>query len=439
MTSVATVTMAYVAGLSVSLAMAVVLGGAPSPSLWAVGACIVPLAVPLALTTTHRPEQARVVWQAAWALVTCGVLVLAATARLPALGYGDGDIFEQFVAQGMVVPRWLAGSALAAWGYAAAWEFPPLAAQLPASLSSASGYLSVVCALATGLGTLALLRRWPTSLAVLLPTLTPVWLLFASGYVEYYPLIAPLYVATLAWLFDEPLAVRSPRHLGAVVGALPFVYLGFAPLALMTLAAYGVARRSRLLDAIGTASLTAALTIAVCWPQGVPSYFRSLYSVMNFGDASLPERYAGMVGGDVSIFFAPRVLLTSEHLTDVAYTVFWGGGWWSLPLLLGLVVVPRETRAAVRSLRDERVWLGAGVLIWQALYLSLMIPRLGPTNDIDLFFTSYLTLAFFAGLLIDRRDVPLTAGQRLVLVAGIVGASVATTLYLAWLGIPTRT
>jgi hypothetical protein len=111
---------------------------------------------------------------------------------------------------------------------------------------------------------------------------------------------------------------------------------------------------------------------------------------------------------------------------------FWGGGWWTIPLLGWRRVIVTTFWA------DARTWLGAALLTWHMAYLTMMIPRLGPTNDIDLFFPCFLTVAFVAGTLLDTTPGPLAAARRQTLVAGAFGASVGTAMYLAWLGIPLR-
>ena len=104
---------------------------------------------------------------------------------------------------------------------------------------------------------------------MLLPTLTPVWVLFASGYVEYYPLIAVPFVAVLAWLFERPLEERSPSEIGVLAGVLPMLYIGFLPTAACVLVAYVVrrVRRSALADR-GHDDWRGRVVIAVCWPEG---------------------------------------------------------------------------------------------------------------------------------------------------------------------------
>jgi len=41
-------------------------------------------------------------------------------------------------------------------------------------------------------------------------------------------------------------------------------------------------------------------------------------------------------------------------------------------------------------------------ITWNLLYMFFMIPQLGPKADIDLFFSSNLVMAIWAGILLER-------------------------------------
>jgi len=391
-----------------------------------------------------------------WQLFWIGVAVVAIGAAVAghpfALQYGDSAYVLARIGDGPLVPKWLAGMALAGWVHAALWEFPPLAALLPASLLTPAGFLGVVGALAMAGATIACLRRWPERMAVLLPTLTPIWLLFSAGYLEYYPLVAGALLAALAWLSDAPLAERSPRAVGLLLAVLPLLYVGFVPLAGLVFLAYALAVPGRIGRTLGWALLGFAVLAALFWPPGVADYLRSLHREYNLGEAWNFPRYQGQVAGEHSIFFQPAYAFAPERLREVATMYFWAGGF-AAPLLLlvlgGLATYRRFAREEIRGgeirAGESRAGemtsplLALGLLAWQSFYLVFMVPKLGPRQDIDLFFGVYVTIAFCAGLAADAlwpRGHPQHAGAIATLCGVMLGSTAVSALYLVRLGAP---
>ena len=375
-------------------------------------------------------------WAALLTAVGCGAIALLAAGTLPVRPYGDGVIFAEFVAAGRAMPRWLLGSAAASVTHAALWEFAPVREVLADPLRSPAAFLAVLGTTTMAVGTWALFRRWPGRLAVLLPAMTPVWVLFTGGYVEYYPLIAVGFVAALAWLFERPLEQRTGYEVGTLAAMLALGYVGFVPTALAVLVTFVLVHRAEAGRALGAALVVGAIAIAICWPEGITHYIRALYSVINLGDAHLLPRYAGQVASPTSMFFAAGTTLSWSHARDVAYGVVWGAGWWSLPLLGAAVWSWRDAPGIVRQVhRDARTWLAVALLAWHLAYAATMVPRLGPMADIDLFFPTYLLVPFLAGLLIDLRPERQGA-RRSVVIAVALGALVMTAPALVWFGLP---
>lgn len=395
------------------------------------------LASVLAMTTgRHAVDRAARHW--AWCLTVVGVgaIALLIADALPARPYGDGAIFAAFVAEGRAMPRWLIGSAAASTLHAAIWQHPLLHAWLPETLRTPAAFLAVLGTSTMVFGTWALWRRWPGRLALLLPALTPVWVLFASGYVEYYPIIATAFLGALAWLFDRPLTERRGTEIGVLTAVLALAYVAFVPVALLVLVTFALARRDEAARAVLATVVTGTVIVATCWPEGVTHYVRALYAVINVGEANLMPRYAGQVAGPTSIFFGAHATLTSTHARDVAYALVWGGGWWTLPALAAAAWSWRDTPdVAWRAAREPRAWLAAGLLVWHLAYLVCMVPRLGPEADIDLFFPTYVYVPFLAGLLLDLRTANTDPWRGLV-VAVACGALVLTVPWLAWFGLP---
>jgi len=427
----------FVVAAMVSLVLASLLGAAPltvsRAGLLALGGVLTLVAVS-GETPLGRATAAILVLQ-----VTVAVVCLACLSAgvLPERPYGDGAVFSSFVTEGRVVPRWLVGSTAASTLHAAVWGLPPVAARLPVAWQSANAFLALLGTVCMVGGTLALLRRWPGRLSVLLPALTPVWLLFMSGYTEYYPLIAVPFVAVLAWVFERPLGDRTPTQVGALVALLPLVYIGFLPVACLTLGAWAVVRPEGAARVVATGLVVAAVTIAICWPLGIPHYFQALYGVMNFGEANMPARYVGLSAGPTSLVFSLDAVLTMARAREVGALVVWGGGWWTMPLLLAATWrawrAGRVTWLACR--RDVRMPLGIALVGVQVYYLAFMVPRLGPVGDVDLFFTTYLTLAFMAGRVVDAVGERID-GWRVAAVACALAALAVAAPWLVWYGLP---
>lgn len=180
--------------------------------------------------------------------------------------------------------------------------------------------------------------------------------------------------------------------------------------------------------------------MAVVWaayPAGPWSFLTDLGGHLNLGDTNtLFGRYIGQAAGPRSIFFTPAYALSPVHLGDVLYMTVWGGGWLFLPLAVAALVLFGLERFAA-AMGEPRAWLAVGLLAWQAYYLLFMIPKLGPTADLDLFAPSFTLLAFLAGQLIDL-GAP-TDEQRDAVIAAAAGVCAATTPYLLTFTLPVRT
>jgi hypothetical protein len=271
-------------------------------------------------------------------------------------------------------------------------------------------------------------------MAVLLPFTMPMWILFAFGYTEYYTLVVCVWLASLAWLFERPFSERSPIAVGALVGLLPVVYSGFALLSAIVFGIYTAWRPNAALKALGAATVVLFTTIAVCHPAGVTAFFKGLFGEMNFGELhTMFPRYVGQAAGPASIFFSVRYAFAGSHLRDLAYMTAWSGGWLLVPLavmtatLAARGLATREVR--LEAVRDPRLWAGLALAAAQLHYMFFMIPKMGPTRDIDLFFTTYVVLAFTTGWLLDRIGTP---RWNFAILALLIGSSLVTSVFLAW-------
>ncbi len=356
---------------------------------------------------------------------------------LPVRPYGDGKLMVDFMLpRAFVYPRWLLGMALAVALYVGLWQFAPVASRLPTQLATPAAFGALLCSIAMAVGSIAVLERW-RSLAVVFAMLTPVWLLFSTGYVEYYPLMIAAWLAALAWTFERPLGERAPLPLGCVIGLMPAIYVGLVGFSAVVFVAYAALRPSRALSALGAAAASLGLAISVAYPS-TAQYLQQLHAEMNLGEEHLAfARYAGHAAGPHSFFFTSSYAVSPEHLGDVAYMLFWSGGWLFLPAAaVALVLMPFKRVRLRAAVRDARFWVFVTLAAWQSYYMLHMIPLAGPTQDVDLFSPTVVMFAFGAGWLVDRGIVE--DRWRHGILCALVGVDVVTGVFLAGIGLPQR-
>lgn len=410
----------------------------PAPAAWLAPVVLAALALAL------LPEQARRTgtirgtkggldprraWTILWIVLGGTLLLNQLVGWLPIRRYGDWRAFERYIAEGEVLARWLAGNALLNAAHRALVDWAGLAP----GRQTAALFLRCAATALTTLSAILLLRRWPRRLMVILPALTPIWLLFAAGHAEYYPFVAGLWLFTLAWAMDRPLAERSPLAVGALAALLfPLAYLGYAPQAALLILAYALAAPRRAPVALVAAVGTATVGILLLWPGSPAEFLASLGASVGSDTAarlSFPA-YAGRAASPDSIFFSWSYALSPGHLWDLLLMQSLAGGVW-MPLLaltgLGLTL-RRWDPAAARALRDPRTLFLVAVCVWQAGYFVRMLPLLGPIQDIDIFFSCYLTLAFTAGLLLDRAAGAPRGRRRLRIAPLAIAACLGGTL-----------
>lgn len=289
-------------------------------------------------------------------------------------------------------------------------------------------------------GTAAVLRYCKNSLAAQLCVFTPLWLLFGTGYVEVYPFIVwtlPLY---LHWLFATPLAARSPYHVGVITALVSGSYLGFAPFAALGPFFYLLARPKDLVRTGGAAFLSALVMVLVFYRHAQQTLPEAFVASLNLGDANtLYAPYLGKAFGPHSTFFSPAYALSLRHGSELAGMIAFGLG--ILTLLAALIVACirlaplRQTLSArlTQSGVMETLLLG-----WSVFYVVFMIPKLGPRQDIDLFFPSYVCVSFLLGRWLEglASEGKLSACRVNALAAFLVGGAFATACALAFVGVP---
>jgi hypothetical protein len=370
-------------------------------------------------------------------VILLGTLLSIWFDALPVRPYGDGRLMVDFMLpRAYVYPRWLLGMALAVALYVGVWQFAPIATRLPTQLATPAAFGALLCSIAMAVGSIAVLERW-RSLAVVFAMLTPVWLLFSTGYVEYYPLMIVAWLAAIAWTFERPLGERDPLPMGCVIGLMPAIYAGLIGFSAVVFLAYAVIRPSRALPALGAAAASLGIATSVAYPS-TAQYLQQLHAEMNFGEEHLAfARYAGHSAGPHSIFFTSSYAVSPEHLCDVAYMMFWSGGWLFLPVAaVALAMMPSKRVRWRAAVRDARFWVFVAIAAWQSYYMLHMIPLAGPTHDVDLFSPTVVMFAFGSGWLVDRGIAEDRWRHRIL--CALVGVDVVTGVFLAGIGLPQR-
>jgi len=329
--------------------------------------------------------------------------LLAAWFVVPELG--DGKLIALMMASPQHFPaaKYLLGMWLIRTLHDFTWAVPVFAQWLPVSFQGPLGFIKAGGAIVMFANALLLLRFARPLLAVQLALLTPVWQLFALGYVEYYPFVAGALVAYLAWIFSRPLQAHSPIALGISSALLPLLYIGFAPVSALVLVLYCYRSAVRDVARVFVAALLAFVAaLYLVLAQEAPNFFALLLKDLNLGETNtLYPAYKGLAAGEHSVFFGVGYALSKRHLLDVAMMAFCGLG------IAGMLAWPLTIVSSLARLRDLRRndVLALALLGWALIYLLFMLPKLGPMQDLDLFYVSYLLVAFAVGHVVEQRYI----------------------------------
>ena len=357
---------------------------------------------------------------------------------------GDLGYLGRCVVADVIYPRWLVGSAISSFAYSSLASHPFLQQEFSAVML-ADAWVRLSGAGVMVLATWYLLRIDGPRLRILLPALSPLWLLFASGYHEYYPLVGWVPVAVAAWGILDPF----PKTAGAVVlagivaGGLSPLYIGFAPLGVAMIVVASLQRSCHAGRLLLIALASFFMLVRIAWPQSPASYFPALYASLNLGELNIEHiPYRGMSGSTYSPFFGLRYICSPEHLHDVMYMQLFGGGLVILGLLAtGLLAVGWTSRKfGERNARAHLRFMARGtVLLLALIFPFVMIPKLGPRRDVDLFFWCIFLIACFAGHLFDHLSDqhpelrhPIRGGALGV----VLGSSAVVLSYLTITGLP---
>lgn len=349
--------------------------------------------------------------------------IFTGTIVIPELG--DGKLIALILSNRELFPaaKYLVGIETLRLGYASIWQFPPMLEILPSSILNHSSFIRIA-----GIGVMAgismlLLQTYPGKYRVQLALTTPIWILFSLGYLEYYPFIAGLYLVLLCWLFDGRIEEKSEISIGVIAGSIPLIYLGFAPLSFIILFVYlWGAQTAIVLRTLGALFIGFFITLRIFWSKNLSDYFVTLYQEINFGETNtIYEGYRGMAASATSIFFKNDYAWSLPHIKEVLSMLFYGLGLAPITIFIISLYIYRKHIYIL----TKKTTLAVLVLGWSLFYLTYTIPKLGPLVDIDMFFMTYITIAFFSGALLDTHK---TIKHRVIIPLHLLSTSTSIIL-----------
>jgi hypothetical protein len=340
-------------------------------------------------------------------LVPIGLLALALmrTLELPGLNrfqvYGDAGQLQNYLSDSKLeFGRWLLGLAVLRELFIGVNSF--VVEVDPKEFIQVGGALCM-CGWSTWL-----LMRHKSSVLPWIISISPMWILFSLGYDEYYPFVTGLLLlASWQVVSSETLFRLNSAYI--IIGVIPVIYIGAMPISLALLL-HTWSRQHNVSDRFrGFVLSIIAAVVAIEIGGEFLGYATSLSETMNLGGTFL-EKSPGSkaaAASSKSFFAHPSYALSLEHLIDI---------WFWLSCGIGLVVIIAALMFGSGSFQKDKSWqsgrrkprldlrqLSIFALVGLAVfYLVFMLPLLGPTRDIDLYFTSMFVLLLFAGSCFDR-------------------------------------
>lgn len=269
-------------------------------------------------------------------------------------------------------------------------------------------FVDFASALVMFASTLWLWTRREHSIVPWVLMISPMWMLFSLGYSEYYPFVAGILVIA-SWQVISNEQFFQQRTTYVLAGVFPILYIGALPVSVALLLhawSHESDFRTRLRGAL-TALI--AMVLAIELGGEFKGYVSNLAETMNLGGELVTEsREAAVTALSSRSFLAsPSYALSVGHLVDI---------WFWMSCGIGLVVLFTTLLLSRRTSQDDRLsplqsrsislkLQRAAVVVLMVLavfYLLFMLPLLGPTRDIDLYFVSMFVLLIFAADRFDR-------------------------------------
>ena len=324
------------------------------------------------------------------------ILVLAEPIERPFFfSYGDWETLVGVIKGPGVFARWALGSTVLSSIYIALTSF---IAQV-----TAAKFLSVFSSLFVLGATCLTIKKSEGRLSYLLPLMSPMWIAFCFGYDEYNAFVAPIFLFVALWIFfgEQP---KSVTVASICAGLLPAVYVGLGPISIIVMLKLLVPRKNwnERVTSIAIWLVAYVGAIEFSWPKGHISYLKNLTSDLMLGSIG---GYEGMASSEKSPFFNIQTVLSFDHFSDVTYMLVFGAGMASIIFFLAVLAMPALGLTKVRKTVSPLIslgWIQWLFVAWSVFYIVALMAKLGPTGDIDAFYSSYITISIVVGLVVDR-------------------------------------
>ena len=334
-------------------------------------------------------------------LIPASFLLLAITEKLLNIdlftNYGDDGQITQVLEDGVPFCRWLLGTSILVKMFKGF--------QLFYDKASAKVFAEISGAIVMFFFSAFLIIRRRSQAMIILPLTTPVWILFCLGYNEYYPFIAGIFLMVSIWLINKNPSEQA-FFWAAVAGLLPIVYVGFVPLAGLVIIKLFLNRKS----IIGFASnllISGAiilLSARIAWGGSLSSLQEELLQRdgLLIGDRGAVDEYIGKALPNIPGTFKIPYAFSFWHFQDLAFIALFSGG--VAFLLLWIPFGSVSTKNYVlkfKNFRTDSLMLLL-LVVSHLIFLLFYIPKLGPTRDIDLYFSTVLSISICLGVRLDQ-------------------------------------
>lgn len=378
-----------------------------------------------------------ILWSAICVLLFAS-LILQELGLIHFLGYGDHGQFAKMLNEQIIFPRWLGGSAIMVY-ITQLWAKILVAGIYTQNIDVLGAFVRIAGGIVMAGTSIYALNHWPKRMSIILSIATPIYLMFSTGYDEYYPFIAGLFLIFLSTTIEYDPTTPNIYWIGFLLGIMPIFYFPFSVISMITLAYFWVFFPQNKIRLALIALVVYLASIVILWRGGIVDYFRSLFFTLNTGDTNtMFVRYIGQSAGKESVFFKLQYVLSLAHWQDLIYMFFWSGNI-TITIILGYCIFHLlKIKAWKKLFSFPATGLISTILAWQIIYFIFMLPKWGPQQDIDLFFSFYIVLAFAAGYILDfiHKEEAYSGKTERIIISAIVANAIVAVFFLIIAGIP---